>query len=192
MTGADAKLREVFDATRARYRKLYGTLEGVSEEQARFRPAEAAWSIGELAHHVALTQGRVLGAIRRLLEEAERSGLGPDTDPTSALSSLDFIVERAAVEKFKAPPQAVPEYGRALAATVPELRAQEAELEALLPRLAHRDPCRLKFPHPAFGDFDAYQWILFLGGHAARHAGQMASVAGHPDWPTPNRPGAPA
>ncbi|PYV07219.1 MAG: hypothetical protein DMG07_29320, partial [Acidobacteria bacterium] len=165
--------------------KLYATLEGVSEEQARFRPAEGAWSIGELAHHVALSQGRVLGALRRLLEQAERSGLGPDTDPATALSSLDFIVERAAQEKFKAPPQAVPEYGRALAATVPELRAQEAELEALLPRLAHRDPCRLKFPHPAFGDFDAYQWILFLGGHAARHARQMASVGQHPDWPKP-------
>ena len=90
MTSPDAKLREVFDATRARYRKLYATLEGVSEEQARFRPAEGAWSIGELAHHVALSQGRVLGA----LPVVHVDDVGPRRDDLGETLGVDALAVR--------------------------------------------------------------------------------------------------
>ena len=175
MSPSDAKLQEVYEATRLSYDELYAFLATVPDRAARFRPSESKWSIGELAHHISLAQSRILKAIERFLREAEKSDLGPDPDPTSALGGLDGIRSRAQ-GKFQAPAEAIPEYGRDLDASVAELRGQQQQLENLLPRLARRDLRQLKFPHPVFGDFDIYQWVLFLGGHASRHRQQMEGL----------------
>jgi uncharacterized damage-inducible protein DinB len=176
------KLQEVFDAARARLGRLYELLRACSEAQACFRPAAEKWSIGELARHVALAQGGILRTIRKRLDEAEAAEVAPDLDTSSALGSLDFLREGAQA-RLASPRSLVPEHGHPLDETLRALRAQEAELEALLPRLARRDLTRLKFAHPFFGELDVYQWILFLGAHAARHAGQMADVRTHPGFP---------
>ncbi|MDB4916548.1 MAG: DinB-like domain protein, partial [Gemmatimonadetes bacterium] len=34
----------------------------------------------------------------------------------------------------------------------------------------------IKHTHPAFGELDLYQWVLFVGLHERRHAGQVSEV----------------
>ena len=38
----------------------------------------------------------------------------------------------------------------------------------------------LRHPHPTLGELDLYlyQWILFIGQHEARHAGQLTEIVG--------------
>jgi hypothetical protein len=35
----------------------------------------------------------------------------------------------------------------------------------------------IRIPHPRLGDLDVYQWLLFVGGHEARHTAQIREVA---------------
>jgi hypothetical protein len=38
-------------------------------------------------------------------------------------------------------------------------------------------------PHPIFGPWDGYQWLLAVASHTMRHAGQICEVKAHPDFP---------
>jgi hypothetical protein len=38
-------------------------------------------------------------------------------------------------------------------------------------------------PHPVFGPWDGYQWILAAGCHSARHTGQILEVKADPNFP---------
>ncbi len=172
------KLQEVYDVTRRSQDRLVLLLETISEQSAALRISENRWSMGELAHHIVLTQERILRAIELQLVRAEREELGPDPDCASALHSLDFIAERSR-SKFEAREGAIPTRGRLLNVTLPELMSQRSRLEDLLPRLSKRDLRQLKFPHPFFGDFDLYQWILFMGRHSSRHRKQIEEIQQH-------------
>jgi hypothetical protein len=35
---------------------------------------------------------------------------------------------------------------------------------------------KVSAPHPALGSFNGYDWIAFVGAHAARHADQMREM----------------
>ena len=37
----------------------------------------------------------------------------------------------------------------------------------------------ITFPHPLMGSLTLYQWILFVGQHELRHAGQIRSISAH-------------
>jgi hypothetical protein len=39
------------------------------------------------------------------------------------------------------------------------------------------------FPHVAFGDLDAYQWLVVVAQHGSRHAFQIEEIMAHPDYP---------
>ena len=38
-------------------------------------------------------------------------------------------------------------------------------------------------PHPAFGDLDAYGWLVFLASHTQRHTAQIEEVKEAPGYP---------
>jgi hypothetical protein len=45
--------------------------------------------------------------------------------------------------------------------------------------VAHREALRARTaPHPHFGQLDGAQWLLFLAGHADRHAAQLRELVG--------------
>lgn len=182
MTDVNPKLQEVFDATSASFQKLYAFLKGVSEEQAKFKPSENEWSVGELAHHLARSQRRVINAIDRELVQAIGCDLAPDPDPSSVLHCLDQFADRRS-EKFQASPKDTPEYGRPVKQSLRDLEEQEDMLRELLPGLSEHDCRQMKFPHPALGNLDVYQWILILGNHASRHRKQMEAVMKQPNFP---------
>jgi hypothetical protein len=33
-----------------------------------------------------------------------------------------------------------------------------------------------KFPHPAFGELTAHEWLALVGGHEARHIAQIKRI----------------
>ncbi len=38
-------------------------------------------------------------------------------------------------------------------------------------------------PHPVLKTIDAYQWLLLLSAHSARHAAQIEEVKADPNFP---------
>ena len=62
------------------------------------------------------------------------------------------------------------------------LAALETSRRELLSAVAEGDGLALgtvTYPHPLLGDLNLYQWILFVGQHEARHAGQIREIAAH-------------
>ena len=46
----------------------------------------------------------------------------------------------------------------------------------LLPAFEAFDGSSYKFPHPAFGDMSAQEWLALRGGHEARHLKQIEAI----------------
>lgn len=121
-------------------------------------------------------EGNVAGLLGRLLGKADESGAaaaGSDifADPVS----IEEFVERARVVKYEAPERVRPT-GLSLADSLARLKESRAALHSLRPRVERADGRALRFPHPAWGPLDLYQWLLFVGAHEDRHLAQIEAL----------------
>jgi hypothetical protein len=168
------EIYEHIDRTRAR---LLAAVESLSEEQQGYSPAPDRWSVAALVEHLSIVEGNVVGLLARLLGKAGESGAAAAaasdifTDPVS----IEEYVERARVVKYEAPERIRPT-GLPLADSLTRLKDSRAALHALRPRVERADGRALRFPHPAWGPLDLYQWLLFVGAHEDRHLAQIEAL----------------
>jgi hypothetical protein len=165
------EIYEHIDRTRAR---LVSAVEGLSEGQQTFTPAADRWSVAQLVEHLAIVEGNVAALLDKLLVKAEESGPASPPDDFEPVSIKEFV-ERARSEKYEAPERIRPT-GLALDDSLARLKDSRAALHALRPRLERADGRALRFPHPAWGPLDLYQWLLFVGAHEGRHLAQIEAL----------------
>jgi hypothetical protein len=167
-----AEIFDDIDATRAR---LVRSVESLSDAEQSFRPAPEKWSAAEIVEHLSIIERRVTKLVARLLDKAEAQGrpLG-DGEPFAPVSVAEFV-ERSRTQKFDAPEEVRPA-GVPLADSLDSLRESRAALRALRPRVARVDGRAVRFPHPAWGPLDLYQWVAFVGAHEARHLAQIEAL----------------
>lgn len=110
----------------------------------------------------------------KLVGKAEESGAAAaeDFDPVS----IEEFVERTHGLKLEAPERIRPTGTLSLADSLARLRDSRATLHALRPRVERADGRALRFPHPAWGPLDLYQWLLFIGAHEDRHLAQIEAL----------------
>lgn len=150
-------------------------LDGLSCEQLLYRPARERWSIAENVEHLVLVEGRLVGD----------KALQAPVDPSKccAMSDADVMRVVAAVEKpLQSPPPFQPELR-----WPPETLTREFETVRRRSREfasgVKGDFRRRFFPHPFFGDFDCYQWLLVIPAHCQRHTAQSEAVKSSPNFP---------
>jgi hypothetical protein len=161
-------------STREKFLDATGAL---SDAQWRFKPSADRWSIAEVVEHVAIVEGRVHWLLGKMAGP-------PEAEPGRFSSAIDdFILADLAntTVKVKAPPTVEPtgqctpqEALRQFIAS----RTQTLQLLDSAPFLRGR-----VLPHPLFGPWDGYQWILGTAAHSARHAGQILNNKAHADFP---------
>jgi hypothetical protein len=164
-----SEIFEHIDHTRAR---LLVAVETLNEEQQRHSPAAGRWSVAELVEHLALVEAGVVKLLDKLLVKAEESGAAPDA---FVPVSIEEFVERSRGVKIEAPERIRP-VGLSLTDSLALLRESRAALQALRPRIERTDGQALRFPHPAWGSLNLYQWLLFVGAHEDRHLAQIEDV----------------
>lgn len=130
-------------------------LEGVSEEQASFKPGEE-WSIREVLGHL-LVLGEASNRIIRALAAGE--------EPSVEVGDGAAAARRPFAELRQALADQWVETCR-LAVSLPE--------EASLERTA---------PHPIFGPLNFKEWLVFQRLHAMDHVQQMEKVKAAPGYP---------
>src|SRR5207237_1370397 len=158
--------------TRARLLQL---VEGLSAEQQSFRPAPEKWSVAEVVEHLSIVERRVAKLVAALLDKTEAGGQPrASAGPFAAVSVAEFV-ERGRTQKFTAPEEIRPS-GAALADSLSRLRDSRAALHALRPRVEQTDCAGGRFPHPAWGPINLYQWLAFVGAHEARHLAQIEAL----------------
>ncbi len=169
------EIYEHIDRTRAR---LVAAVEGLSEGQQTFRPAPGRWSAAELVEHLSIVEGGVVRLLEKMLGKGEEESGAASSSSDGLFAdpiSIEEFVERSRGVKLEAPERIRPT-GLPLADSLARLRDSRAALHALRPRVESADGRSLRFPHPAWGPLDLYQWLLFVGAHEDRHLAQLEAL----------------
>ncbi|HEX8560390.1 MAG TPA: DinB family protein [Pyrinomonadaceae bacterium] len=167
---------EIFDDIDGSRERLLRSVEGLSGEQQRFRPAPDRWSAAQLCEHLASVEWSVVKLLSKLLGKAEESGAARAEGAAFEPVSIAEYVERIRDVRLEAPETVRPGDSTPMADALEAMRGAREALHALRPRIERADGHAVRFPHPAFGPLNLYQWLLFVGAHESRHLAQLEAL----------------
>jgi hypothetical protein len=149
----------------------------LSPEQLQYRPEPGRWSVAENVEHVVVVERRLLLAIQKRLQE------NPDLITKPAMEDQGVLRQvQTVIEPVKAPENVLPTSRFPLGELSREFEsARQSTYDFLIS--THGDLRHHFFPHPVFGPFDCYQWLLLIGAHAQRHTLQSKNVIASPGFP---------
>ena len=177
------KVQEIVTEIEAVRQALYDAVAELSQAQMDFKPAPDAWSISENLSHLNKVERGLPKLYTMLLQKVEEAGLKPETEG-SMLNSLDNTVLDDTTQKFQAPERVQPQPGLSKADLLAALQqSRQAVLDAVAPA-GEYDLSGVTWLHPALGDINFYQWVLFIGKHERRHLGQIEGVKNAAGFPT--------
>jgi len=155
-------------------------LEGVSlipEPLRGHRVDSETWSAGEVIEHLYLVEGSIARLIARSVERARAEGLELEDEAESVMGSLDSVRITDRSRRIIAPERVMP---RGELTADQGLAALKESRHALVSALEGGNGLalgRIAQAHPLLGPLNLYQWVLFVGQHEARHAGQLQDLA---------------
>jgi hypothetical protein len=163
------------------HKQTLDLMEGLSEEQLKFKPAPEKWSVLEVAEHIYLAEGLLFGAVEKALAEKPN----PEWE-TKTKGKTEFL-ERVMVNrdrKATAPESIVPSGKLTRDEVIVKLNESRAKTlkfteETKLPLKAHT----LDHPFPVFNTLNAYQWLIYIPLHNIRHNKQIEEVKAEPNFP---------
>jgi DinB superfamily len=170
-----ARTTELLDHLARQRALLRRAVEDVPPHRRDARPAPDRWSVANILEHLAIVEGRVASGLAQRLA-AERARLPPASDATSVVraADMDRYLDRGrpiASSETSWPAANLPSDAAWEAAE----RAREATC-ALVLDADGLSVDTVVAPHPALGSLNMHQWVVFLGGHDARHALQIQEV----------------
>ena len=148
----------------------------VPAESRALRPAPDRWSALEVVEHVARIDRRV--AMLVAVRTAEPRPAAADALAAAVLTPEKVARVRDRAERFVAPERVRPTGALAPAAVLEELTEARA---ALVAAYVEADPAVLDgtvHPHPVIGPLTLRSWFALAAHHDARHAQQLAEIAG--------------
>lgn len=164
--------------TRSR-QTLLDAVAGVSEVQARWKPAPERWSILEYVEHLSVSDDGLIAMIRRSLETPAR----PET-PEQRRARETRIKETPVPRGANHAPEMLQPGGRFAslqAAVAAFLAARERTFEFAR---STQDDLRSHFSeHSVLGPLDGYQWLVGNARHAETHAAHIRELRASADFP---------
>jgi len=173
-----AEIYEAIDKARA---QLLSSVEGLSDVQHSFRTAPDRWSIADVLEHLSLVEGQLARLFHVMIAKAEAAAAGEGAASFAPVSIEDSLAPLR-TQKLQAPEGARPSGQVAPAEAVARLTESRASIRALRPRLEQVDGTAVRYPHPAAGPINIYQWLLFVGAHEDRHRAQIEDVKRSPGF----------
>jgi hypothetical protein len=145
---------------------LLASVEGLTNEQAALRPAGGGWSALECLEHVATVETLLLRRLQTQSSDVpEELGRERESELYARISTRSYKVQAPELAypkgRFMAVEDAVGAFLDARERTLRWLAASDADLR------------RLAVEHPALGLASAYEFILIMAAHPARHAAQI-------------------
>src|SRR5271155_3433984 len=158
---------------------LLDAVEGVSDNQARWKPAADRWSILEYVEHLAVSDDRLIAMIQRSLatparpeteaERRERETRIRDTPVPRGANRAPEMLQPGG--RFASLPEAIAAF----------LAARERSLEYA--RSTQEDLRSHFADHSVLGPLDGYQWLMGNPRHAESHAGHIRELRTMPEFP---------
>jgi DinB superfamily len=163
------------------HKQTLDLMEGLSEEQLKFKAAPEKWSVLEVAEHISMAEGLIFGAVEGALAAKENSEW-----ETKTKGKTEFL-ERVIVSrdrKAQAPESIVPSGKLTRDEVIAKLKEGRAKTlkfaeETKLPLKSHT----FDHPFPAIGTLNAYHWLIYIPLHNLRHNQQIEEVKANPNFP---------
>ena len=150
--------------------------------QLQFKPTPDRWSVAECLEHIIVVEALILTNIEKSLQQ-ESPPFKPAMKDDEILST---VVNRTS--RVKGPERLMPTGRWSHDQLLSEFDA--ARKRTAIFAASTNAPLREHgYPHPMFGQFDCYQWLLMIGAHGERHRAQAEEVmaeAGFPQLRFPN------
>jgi hypothetical protein len=167
---APQEMKDVAGQLESARAELIVVVSGLTEEQARARPAPGRWSVLECLEHVNHVERRFLGMVR----ESE-AGTPAARDAAKEAALKERVLDRS--NRRTAPPAVHPtgKYG-SISEALQEFNA--ARDETL--RFATEEGVNLvsrSASHPVLGPLNGVEALLLIAGHGRRHTAQMREAA---------------
>ena len=143
--------------------------EGVSEAQAKLRPAPDKWSVLECVEHIVVAEGRFLGWLQN-----PGADPAPPMDKQKEAKLLLGVSGRS--QRVNAPE---PVHPKGRFATLADALAQFDETRAKSIRFAESAGTglySLAAKHAFFGPVNGAEVMVLIAAHARRHAAQMREI----------------
>jgi len=168
---------DLLDSGEARLLELTA---GLSSAQWHFQETAERWSIAGNIEHVIVFENFILGVVRDLMEQAAEPARAAGV---AEKERLVMAIGHARNRKISARDAMLPQ-GRwtDMAEMMEEFRRVRERVRKFVAEVQGDLRGRF-FAHRSLGDLDAYQWLLVVGQHRARHALQIEEVTRHPGYP---------
>ncbi|HEY4047164.1 MAG TPA: DinB family protein [Acidobacteriaceae bacterium] len=148
---------------------------GLSNLQWEFKPAIDRWSIAEIVEHVALIEDRVHAIVGKMSD-------APAPSEADRIQIDDLILKEVPkrTRRVKAPESVCPTHRWSGVEALQHFTGSRQKTIQLLLSPSLRGHV---VPHPVYGPWDGYQWLLAVGAHTARHTEQIGEVKSDTNFP---------
>jgi hypothetical protein len=158
-----------------------GSISGISEAQWTFKPAPNVWSVQECAEHIVLSETFIAGLAQQLLKTpavARPEKSNAEFDHQLASMIQDRSHKATAPEPIDPKDRAASLTPEGAAKAFTEKRDQNEEYVKTT-----SDDLRVHVGPGPVGPMDAYQVLILMATHTARHTAQIKEVQANPNYP---------
>jgi hypothetical protein len=158
------------------------SIDGLSDEQWKFKPSPEKWSVAEIAEHIALSED-FLGSM--IAEKVLKSPPASEELKAKTKGGEDVILQRITdrTNKAQAPEQLKPTNKWTTRKDLEEAFKTKRDAHVKLAKSTPESELRNHVSPSPVGDFDGYQWLLFVAAHSKRHTAQIEEVKADPNFP---------
>jgi hypothetical protein len=179
-TLTDAERSYLIEQLETTKKAMLASISGLTQAQWEFKPAPAVWSVKECAEHIILAEDFIFAGSQQVLktpvlaERPERSN--SQVDHMLVMGVQDRSKKAIAPEpitpagKFATPEEAAREFSKRRDHSIEYAKATQDDL-------------RLHVADGPAGPMDAYQFLLLMASHSARHTAQIREVQANAGYP---------
>lgn len=170
------RLAELFTYIDQEHDALRSAYEAVPADRRAMRPSPETWSVDDVIGHLTLIERRLATVLGNVIAQARAGGLPNESASDSVLERINAGRWSDRSMKFKGPAVVDPR----TAEIVYSWSDYDETRRRLKDVLLGGDGLALEqvsHPHVIMGPLSIYEWIGFMGGHAARHAAQIREIA---------------
>ncbi len=161
-------------------KEFFDSIQGLTTAQWNYKPANGGWSVAQCAEHIVLSEGVIFEEMKKILEGPVNPDVargGQDRDQRVIAAELDRSKKATAPETLK-PSGKFPTPDRVMAAFTEKRNRNIGFIKTTAEDL------RLHVQkNPVFFEVDAYEYLLIIAAHSARHTAQLQAVKAEPGFP---------
>jgi len=175
----DAERAFLIDQMEMSKKAFLASISGLSDAQWKFKPAPEVWSVAECAEHIVLSEDFIFAGAQGVLKSPAVAR--PEKSNAEVDKQLSVIVQDRS-HKATAPEPLVPSGKVNSPADAARLFTEKRDAHEAYVKTTN-DELRTHVGPGPVGPMDAYQFLVLMATHTARHTAQIKEVQANANYP---------